>query len=277
MEVAHEATHPHLPGVRKAAGTGKTAFRCDAGHAFDISAKGHVNLLTDKHRNSQAPGDNKDMVDARRRFLATGAYNVLGHALAALAASYADELWHMADVGCGEGTWTIALRNALPAPERVLFGMDNSKEASRRAAGKDKRMQWIVASLFHLPLADGSMDGLFNVFAPSADAEFARVLRPGGLLLTAIPGKRHLWALKQALYEVPRENDEALPELPSFTLEQTVQVADTICLEGADTLADLLSMTPSAWKAPKEGMARYAALQRLETPISFVLAVHRRR
>ena len=183
----------------------------------------------------------------------------------------------MADVGCGEGTWTIALRNALPEPERVLFGMDISKEAIRRAAGKDKRMQWIVASLFHLPLAGGSMDGLFNVFAPSADAEFARVLRPGGLLFTAIPGKRHLWALKQALYDVPRENDEALPDLPSFTLEQTVQVADTICLEGADTLADLLSMTPYAWKSPKEGMARYAALQRLETPISFVLAAHRRR
>ena len=96
-------------------------------------------------------------------------------------------------------------------------------------------------------------------------------------MFTAIPGKRHLWALKQALYDVPRENDEALPDLPSFTLEQTVQVADTICLEGADTLADLLSMTPYAWKSPKEGMARYAALQRLETPISFVLAAHRRR
>lgn len=255
----------------------ETAYHCNAGHSFDISAKGHVNLLTDKHRNSQAPGDNRDMVDARRRFLATGSYDVLGKNLAALACSYGQELRVMADVGCGEGTWTIALRNALPENTRTLFGMDISKEAIRRAAGKDRRIQWIVASLFHLPLADGSADGLFNVFAPSADAEFARVLRPGGLLFTVIPGKRHLWTLKQTLYEIPRENDEALPDLPSFTLEKTIHVEDNISLEGVESLSDLLSMTPYAWKSPKDGMARYAALKQLETPISFVMSVHRKR
>ena len=253
------------------------AYVCKSGHSFDVSAKGHVNLLTDKYRNSQAPGDNREMVDARRRFLATGAYDVLGTRLGELARLYARELSVLVDVGCGEGTWTTSLRKALPEENRSVYGMDISKEAIRRAAGKDKRIRWIVASLFHLPLRDGSVDGLFNVFAPSADAEFARVLRKDGLLFTAIPGRMHLWELKRVLYDTPRENDEAFPELPSFHLEEQVHVDANLLLSGKEQLSDLLSMTPYAWKSPKDGMARYAELERLETPISFVIAVHRRR
>lgn len=252
-------------------------FSCRNGHAYDLAAKGYVNLLTDKFRNSQAPGDNAAMVDARRRLLATGAYDCLGSRLESLAAIYEEEMEVTADVGCGEGTWTSALRRALPASTHMLIGMDISKEAIRRAAGKDRTIRWVVASLFHLPLADASTDALFNIFAPSADAEFSRVLRKGGLLFTAIPGRLHLWGLKEILYSNPRENDETFPDLPSFRLVDTVHVDSDLFLYNKDQMADLLSMTPYAWKSPKAGMERYAAMESLSTPVSFVIAVHRKK
>jgi len=253
------------------------SLACRSGHAFDLSAKGYANLLLDQYRNSNAPGDSREMVDARRRFLGSGAYDVLREALGAEVRQHAPEIRVLVDAGCGEGTWTTALREALPDAASVVYGMDISKDAIRRAAGKDRRIQWVVASLFRLPVRDGAADMLTNVFAPSADAEFARVLRRNGLLLTAVPGRNHLWGLKQVLYDVPRENDEALPELPSFTLEKTVHVEGSLHLTGRDNLQDLLSMTPYAWRSPREGIERYGRMDTLDTPVSFVLAVHRKR
>ncbi len=254
-----------------------SSLACPAGHAFDLSSKGYANLLLDKYRNSAAPGDSREMVDARRRFLGSGAYEVLRGALGSLVRDHADETRILVDAGCGEGTWTTALREALPEETAIVYGMDISKDAIRRAAGKDRRIQWVVASLFRLPVRTGAADMLTNVFAPSADAEFARVLRGNGLLVTAVPGKNHLWGLKQVLYDVPRENDEALPELPSFTLERTVHVAGSLHLTGRENLQDLLSMTPYAWRSPREGIERYGRMETLDTPVSFVLALHRRR
>ena len=254
-----------------------TSLACRSGHSFDLSAKGYANLLLDKHRNSAAPGDSREMVDARRRFLGSGAYSVLREALGTEVRNHAGEIRVLVDAGCGEGTWTTALREALPDEASTVYGMDISKDAIRRAAGKDRRISWVVASLFRLPIRDGTADMLTNVFAPSADAEFARVLRRNGLLVTAVPGKDHLWGLKQVLYEMPRENDEALPELPSFVLEKTVHVEGRLHLTGHENLQDLLSMTPYAWRSPREGIERYGRMETLDTPVSFVLAVHRKR
>jgi 23S rRNA (guanine745-N1)-methyltransferase len=154
--------------------------------------------------------------------------------------------------------------------------MDISKDAIRCASGRNKRISWIVASLFHLPLANGSADCLMNVFAPSCDSEFARVLRKDGILLTVIPGRSHLLGLKNVLYDEPYENDEALPGLPSFTLQDVARIEGTLELKGQETLKDLLSMTPYFWRSPKAGIERLSGLSSLETPIEFLIATHRK-
>ena len=46
-----------------------------------------------------------------------------------------------------------------------------------------------------------------NLFAPLCAAEIFRVLKPGGVFLLGVPDRRHLWQLKQAVYEEPYENE----------------------------------------------------------------------
>ncbi len=254
-----------------------TSLQCRTGHAFDLSAKGYANLLTDKHRNSQAPGDSKEMVAARRRFLDSGAYGILRQGLADRVRPFAGEMRVLVDAGCGEGAWTLGVWEAVREAGTAVYGMDISKDAIRYAAGRNKEIAWIVASLFHLPVKDGKADCLLNVFAPSSDPEFARALRKNGMLVTAIPGRSHLWGLKSVLYQEPYENDESLPELPSFDLVDVVRLEGHLKVKSQETLQDLLAMTPYFWRSPKAGIERLNRLDALETPIEFLIALHRKK
>ena len=52
-------------------------YRCENNHCFDQAKEGYVNLLPVQHKHSKAPGDNADMVNARRAFLDKGFYQPL--------------------------------------------------------------------------------------------------------------------------------------------------------------------------------------------------------
>ena len=62
---------------------GVRAYACPNGHAYDRAREGYVHLLPANKKHSKAPGDDKGMAEARRRFLSGGYY---GHLLAALCA-----------------------------------------------------------------------------------------------------------------------------------------------------------------------------------------------
>ncbi|MDD3276171.1 MAG: hypothetical protein PHP93_03860, partial [Kiritimatiellales bacterium] len=49
--------------------------RCANGHSFDPAKEGYVNLLLSHQRKSSHPGDNAAMIQARRRFFDSGAYD----------------------------------------------------------------------------------------------------------------------------------------------------------------------------------------------------------
>ena len=57
------------------------ALRCINRHSYDIAAEGYVNLLLIGRKD---PGDNADMVAARRAFLLKGYYGKLSSALSSL-------------------------------------------------------------------------------------------------------------------------------------------------------------------------------------------------
>ena len=78
------------------------------------------------------------------------------------------------------------------------------------AAGRrDKSVAWAVASVNSLPAADESCSLLLNVFAPTDDGEYRRVLKKGGLLIKAMPLETHLFGLKKAVYDEPYLNGPA--------------------------------------------------------------------
>ena len=58
------------------------SLRCPEGHCFDLAAQGYVNLLPVQNKRSRDPGDSKEMVAARRRFLEVGHYQPIADAVA---------------------------------------------------------------------------------------------------------------------------------------------------------------------------------------------------
>ena len=44
-------------------------YKCEKNHSYDISSKGYVNMLLANHKHSINPGDSKEMILSRVRFL----------------------------------------------------------------------------------------------------------------------------------------------------------------------------------------------------------------
>lgn len=256
----------------------ETRYLCPTGHSFDRAGAGYVHLLPVNKMHSKDPGDDKGMATARNRFLSAGYYAPLCEALSQLALQYAPEPVTLLDSGCGEGYYSAALFSALQQAGHTvrLAGVDLSKHALRRAAKREKAGEFAVASVYDIPVADNTADLLLNCFSPLALEEFRRILKPGGLYFYVVPGERHLWQLKEILYENPYPNTEKITPYEGFTYLQVHPVDTTICLPNQETIADLFQMTPYFWKTPKSGTEKLAALEHLETEISFRIHVYRR-
>ena len=147
--------------------------------------------------------------------------------------------------------------------------MDISKFSLRIAARREKSVEFAVASSYHLPVADGTADVLLNCFSPLALEEFRRVLKPGGHFLYVVPGRDHLWELKEVLYDRPYPNEEKETPYDGFTYREIVPVDGVITLPCREDLQALFQMTPYFWKTPQAGAERLAALDTLTTRISF--------
>ena len=238
-------------------------YVCLNGHSFDIAKEGYVNLLPANFQHSKTPGDDKEMISARTRFLEGGWYGPLRIELCKLIKELAPPSPVLLDAGCGEGWYTQAMAGTVAALGGRTAGIDLSKPAVKKAAKRCPGAELAVGTLYHLPMGDGTADVLVNCFSPLAADEFGRVLRPGGLFLYVVPGPRHLWELKEVLYDTPYENEEKREEYPGFRYRDIVPVETTFTLPAKQDIQDLFSMTPYYWKTPKAGAERLARLDRL--------------
>ncbi|MEG1541164.1 MAG: methyltransferase domain-containing protein [Oscillospiraceae bacterium] len=252
------------------------SYRCAKGHSFDISQKGHVNLLPVNRKNSAVPGDDPNMVRARRRFLERGYYAPLREAISRLCLKYSPDAPAFFDSGCGEGYYTHAVQNALCASKTEVrcAGVDISKSAVMLAAKLCPGAELAVASAYHLPLAAGSINLLLNCFSPLCLEEFRRVLALGGHFFYVVPGPRHLWELKSVLYDTPYENSEEKTPYEGFEYSEIYRVSESVRLSCKEDIQDLFQMTPYFWKTPEAGKERLSALSCLETQIEFDIHVY---
>ncbi|MCR5825892.1 MAG: methyltransferase domain-containing protein [Oscillospiraceae bacterium] len=246
---------------------GKTAS-CAAGHAFDVAREGYVNLLR-AQRSGDRMGDSKDSARSRRDFLDKGYYAPLRDALRVL---FADKRGTVLDICCGEGYYTAALAEN---PALAVYGFDLSREMVRLAARRGGATCF-VANLAAIPVADASFDYATHLFAPFHAQEFSRILRPGGTLYTVVPGERHLWALKEALYDKPYPNDEKLPAAEPLTLCGTQKLTAEITLRSPQDIEAVFRMTPYYYHTGQRDRDKLKALQTLTTEISFVIAAYKK-
>jgi len=251
------------------------ACRCPSGHSFDIAKEGYVHLLPPNQKHSALPGDDREMVLARRDFLSKGYYKNLLNTICNQILAFSGEGPVILDAGCGEGWYTAGVFGALRVAGKRprMAGTDISKFALRTAARRERNVEFAVASSYRLPLADGSADVLLNCFSPLALEEFRRILRPGGTFLYVVPGPRHLWALKEILYDRPYPNEEKETPYEGFAYREIVPVDGRAFLECREDIQNLFRMTPYFWKTPRAGAERLAALEALEMELSFRIHV----
>lgn len=253
--------------------------RCSQGHQYDFAKSGYVNLLLANGKHSLQPGDDKRMVRARRLFLEKGFYDPFADAVCGKALQYlSGESPVIVDAGCGEGYYTGKLVKAFwdKGKTPVAAGVDISKIAVDQAAKAHKGPRFAVGSVFHLPVLPDSCDLGMNLFAPLCAAEIFRVLKPGGVFLLGVPDRRHLWQLKQAVYEEPYENELKAPFLPGFSLLEDYPVKDWLLLDNNEDIQNLFQMTPYYYKTSRRDQERLERLEALKTQVQFRIFIYRK-
>ena len=258
------------------------SLACEQRHQFDLAKEGYVNLLPVQNKKSKNPGDNKEMMQARREFLDQGFYQSLSDKVNSIAqqALIAVNAPNILDLGCGEGYYTHRLAQAVATlydadTTPQIAGLDISKSAIRYAAKRYKTISFCVASAYNTPFADASQDLVTRIYAPSQDAELARIIKVGGYLLTVTPAAEHLFELKQKIYQTPEKHDMTIEEIAGFEVVEQQRLTQEITLTQAKDSKNLLEMTPLAWKMSDEQKAQLYATD-LTLTLDFNITLYKR-
>ncbi len=255
-------------GLKKEGGS----LKCLNSHCFDIAKQGYVNLLSGSSGGNH--GDNKLMINARREFLDGGYYVPFKNALVKAVKDYAFTNAKIIDCGCGEGYYTDAVYREV---ENIcLCAFDISKDALKSACKRNRDIEFAVASSFDIPVTDGSIDILLEIFSPHSQKEFDRILKPDGVMIMAIPLENHLFELKKAVYDEPYKNEVAPFEIEGYRLLENREVKYKFELNGAQNIKNLFMMTPYYYKTGAKDQARLNTLQSLNVSAEFSILIYKK-
>lgn len=232
------------PICRETLSANASGFRCQKNHCFDLAKEGYVNLLPVQHKHSKDPGDNKDMVMARRAFLEQGYYQPLINKLISLYQQYGDLTKPVLDAGCGEGYYTHQHKQAT----NKVYGVDIAKNAIKIAAKRYKDCAFSVGTLSNLSFEDELFGWIYSIYAPILEQEFTRVLSTGGYLLTVTPAENHLFELKSLIYRQAQQHDTEKQPINQLTLVCEEKLNYQMDFANTDDVINLLAMTPFAFK-----------------------------
>lgn len=245
---------------------------CENKHCYDIAKEGYVNLLSGS-KNGSLIGDNRDMAMSRRDFLNKGYFSTLAEALKEELDLLKVSNPCVLDICCGEGYYSSYLKEQCSGE---FWGFDISKEMIRLAAKRKSGVNYFVANMTDIPVEIESIDFAFHLFAPFYEGEFYRILKQCGILISVTPGKKHLFALKEVLYDTPYENDEAPPQTNQLELIEQKKVITEIHLNSYDDILSLFKMTPYYYHTSDECKKRLLPLNSLETEIDFTMNIYKK-
>lgn len=261
------------PVCRERLEWGEKSCRCSNNHSFDIARQNYVNLLT---RSSENTGDNPMMSAARHEFLAKGCYSHLAEAVSGVLNRFCDgrEGFGFADAGCSDGYYTDIIYRSLESEGKSAFGADLSKYAVKLAGRSNRDIKFAVSSVFEMPLADSCANAVVSIFAPIAAEENLRILKNDGILTVASPGKRHLFELKEAIYDNPYQNDGIPAQIDGFRIVDEISVSREIFLDTTADIKNLFLMTPYVYKTSKEDEAKLDRLESLAVTTDFLVTTY---
>ena len=237
-------------------------YQCENRHSFDIAKEGYVNLYLHK---SQTSGDNKEMIQARRDFLKTDHYRFLLEELN----KQIDEEDVLVDLACGEGYYTSKFK----AKDKT--GIDLSKQGLRYAAKSDPDTTYILSSIFDVPLSDQCADKVLTIFAPIAEKEVSRILKEDGCFILVRPDERHLYELKEVLYDKPYLNETEDILLEGLKQVKQIRIEEQTILDRQE-LHDLFLMTPYSNTTSLEDKKKLDSIDSLRVTFSFIIDLYRK-
>ena len=255
---------------------GAHAWTYGAGHSYDVSRRGYVNLLQPQDRRSSSPGDSKESLEARARLLASGAGRSILDAFVDQAAAVSVPPGSLVvELGAGGGDALGGLhgRSAIAG-----VGIDLSTAAASMAARRYPGVTWVVANADRgLPIATGGAALVLSLHARRNATECARVLGAGHLLI-AVPAADDLIELRAAVMGdgVLRDRVDAVvaEHVPLFSLERRTTVRERRLLV-REVLLDLLRATYRGVRT--SGADQVRALDALEVTLSSDLLLFKRR
>lgn len=210
-------------------------FACHRGHRVNVNRRGCLNFLS-------APADScydAALFAARRRVFASGCYDAVAEAIAALLPPGEQRLL---DAGCGDG-WYLS-RLLERHPDWRGAGVDISRDAILAATDQPCTALWCVGDLRRLPFRDGAFTAVLDVLTPANYGEFRRVLDKSGLLVKVYPGSGYLQEIRAARGMEPYAEgqvDAYLREKAAVVGETRVTVAHPVSPE---LWRDFVWMTP---------------------------------
>ncbi|MBR2175503.1 MAG: methyltransferase domain-containing protein [Clostridia bacterium] len=244
---------------------------CPKRHSFDRARQGYVNLLPVQNKHSLAPGDAKDMLEARRAFLDRGYYQPICRDVCDMIKKYSPSVSPIVvDIGCGEGYYTAAFEKNCSA---YCIGVDIAKEAARMACARSKSILWTVATASHIPVESGSADAVTAVFSLFVNDEYARILKKGGIFVEVTAGSEHLKELKKLIYEEVFEQHKH-PCAGGKQFQEVSLLEKRFVFELDNTeLKELLAMTPHSRRMKKERLERLYETERLSLTANYFVRV----
>ncbi|HHX70112.1 MAG TPA: methyltransferase domain-containing protein, partial [Gallicola sp.] len=242
-------------------------YKCSSKHSFDISKEGYINLLLNKSK----AGDNQEMIKARKEFLEKGYFNPLVDGIINTMQTLDINNPNIIDIGCADGYYTYAISKHYPK----IIGLDISKDAIKYAARKYKDILFVVANAKKLPIQSEEVDIALNIFAPHFLDELKRVLKNGGYIIKATPNKKHLFELKEIIYENTY-----------LTKEKQINEDDLILVKSTDLnykkdimsqdLINLFKMTPYTYKTKQTDIDKLKQIKKLLITFDFNISVYKK-
>ena len=222
----------------------ESSLKCENRHSFDLAKFGYVNLAP---QIKQSANYDKENFQNRQQILEAGFYQAILEGVSDLLAANPSAKTVL-DIGCGEGFYSRKLQESHS--DKTFYAFDISKDSVQIAAKSEPNwaVNWFVGDLARLPIKDGSMDILLDIFSPANYGEFRRVLSKDGILIKVIPTKNHLKELRQKVQDQLIKKDYSNQDIKNHFQEHfTILSSKTASLTKpitAEQLQALLSMTP---------------------------------
>lgn len=265
------------PVCKESLGKHENTMKCKNGHCFDIASSGYINLLKPGKKNNVKAGDSKEMIKARTDFFKSLAYTPICDKISRLALNLPHAT--VIDAGCGEGYYTENI--AKSDTSASIIGVDMSKFGCEHGAKSAKRtsldnLLYCVGSIFELPVENESVDLIINMFAPVADKEFHRALKPGGHFVVASAGKDHLDGLKSVLYDQVYQNEEKFLSYDGFELIEQQNLKYTAKITGKETVYNLFTMTPYYHRTSLDDKKKLEYVDEIDTTVEVNFLIYKK-